>query len=172
VDVLCAFAVGIVGLFIAIFVLAVRRQPGDPALWIQAMSGLSAGGLLVSFLGNTLYHAISECIGGASVGKLVCGLRVVSEDFTPVSFRGALIRSAVFPLDAVFFGLIAYRSMKRSSLAQRVGDHWGGTAVVSRRNFPAAARGPARVLLGLSLSLAAWVVVQVISLVAAVINAA
>ena len=77
-----------------------------------------------------MYQAASEFVGGASVGKLVCGLRVVSEDFTHVSFRGAFIRSCAFLVDGFLFGYIGYRSMNMSSLAQRYGDHWGGTTVV------------------------------------------
>jgi uncharacterized RDD family membrane protein YckC len=161
IDSALGFAVGFVSLIIATIVLMIRREPGNPAAWIQSMGGFTFVGTAVSFLGVVLYHSFSEYVGGATFGKLVCGLRVVSEDFRPVSFRGAAIRSAAFVVDALFFGIVAYRSMARSSLYQRVGDHWGATIVIRTRAFPTAARGAGRVSLGLGLGLSAWVAVQV-----------
>ena len=171
IDIVVAFLLGIVVVIVAFVVLVIRRQPGDPRLWAQHMGGFSLASLAVSLAGNALYHSLSEFVGGASLGKLVCGLRVVSEDFTPVSFRGAFIRSIAFPVDGLFFGYIGYRSMKVSPLAQRNGDHWGNTAVVRLRNFKDSARGPVLVLLGLGMGLAAWVIVQVVFLVAKVATA-
>ena len=172
VDIVVALGVGFVSAIIAIIVLAITRHPGDPVVWAQSMGGFSFTGLLVGFVGSTLYHSLSEYIGGASVGKLLCGVRVVSEEFGPVSFRGTLIRSVAFPIDGLFFGWIGYRSIKRSPLAQRVGDHWGRTTVVRMRAFRSAARGPTRVLLGVFLGLTAWVALQVILFIARVSNTA
>jgi uncharacterized RDD family membrane protein YckC len=166
IDMVLAFAVAIISVIIAMIVLAIKRQPGSPEAWGQAMGEFSLWGAAASILGNVLYHSISESVGGASLGKLVCGLRVVSEDFAPVSFRGAAIRSAAFFVDSMFFGWIGYRSMERSALYQRLGDHWGRTAVVKTGAFRAAGRGPARVLVGLFLGLMTWVTVQVLLFVA------
>jgi uncharacterized RDD family membrane protein YckC len=171
VDIASAVAVGFLAPIVALIVLAIRGEPSEPARWIAIMGELSLMGFIVSYLGSTLCYSISEFIGGVSLGKLVCGLRVVSEDFAPVSFRGALIRSAVLPIDGLFLGLVAYGSMKQSPLAQRLGDSWGGTTVVVKRRFPAASRAPLEVLLGLSLGLGAWVGVRAIWLVVRVTHA-
>jgi uncharacterized RDD family membrane protein YckC len=171
IDTLFLILPGFVATVIALIVLVLRRQPGTPALWARHMGGLSLVGVAISFLGTAVYHALSEFVGGATVGKLVCGLRVVSEDFTPVSFRGTVVRSLAFVVDSFLFGLIGYRSMNASSLAQRYGDHWGKTIVVRIREFREASRGPVLVLLGLFMGLAACVILQVLFLVAKVVAA-
>jgi len=171
IDTAVAFVLGVVAGIIAFIVLAIGRQPGNMRVWAQHMGGFSLVALLGSTLASALYHTASEFVGGASLGKLICGLRVVSEDFTPVSFRGALIRSFAFVVDGFFFGYVGYRRMNVSPLAQRYGDHWGGTTVVSVRNYRQAVRGPVLVLLGLGMGMAAMVIFQAVFIVARVVNA-
>jgi uncharacterized RDD family membrane protein YckC len=172
IDTVVALVLGVVAVIVAVVVLVVRGVPGPPEVWLQSMGGFSLVGIAVSFLGDVLYHSFSEYFGGASLGKLVCGLRVVSEDFGRVSFRGAAVRSAAIVVDGLFFGWVGYRSMQGSSLCQRFGDQWGRTAVVRIRAFGDAARGPGRVLLGLLLGLSAWLTIQVFWLVSNVARAA
>ncbi len=171
IDAAVAFLLGVVAVIMALIVLTIRRQPGGLNVWTQQMGGVSAVGFLVSAFASVLYQAASEFVGGASLGKLVCGLRVVSEDFTPVSFRGAFVRSCAFIVDSLVFGYVGYRSMKASSLAQRFGDRWGGTTVVRVRNYREAARGAVLVLLGLCMGMAALVILQTVFIVARVANA-
>jgi hypothetical protein len=36
----------------------------------------------------------------------------------------------------MFFGIVAYESMKESDLQQRIGDKWGGTVVIRTCDSP------------------------------------
>lgn len=118
------FAVGIAG--------AVLAQSGSISVgWQRRLGALSPGALAMSFLGTILYHAIAESMGGATIGKAICGLRVRREDLSPCGFGGALIRSLAYLVDAFFCGLVAYSTMSNSRWQQRLGDRWGKTVVVN-----------------------------------------
>ena len=161
-----AFAVGVMSVLVAVIILVAGNATGQPEAWLAAINRTSAMSWVVSFAGTIVYHTFCEYVGGATIGKLLCGLRVVSESFGPVSFSGALTRSAAIVVDAFLFGWIGYRAMESSPLAQRHGDRWGATAVVRTRMFPEAARGPGRVALGLGVGLFAWTTVLVCLFVA------
>ena len=112
--------------------------------WQELLGKQSVGGFLLSALGALAYHTIAEGLGGATIGKLVCGLRAIGTDGRPCSIGGAFKRSLAFYVDGLFFGLVAYSAMSKSVLNQRIGDRWGATAVVRARAVPAtAARGAA-----------------------------
>ena len=148
-----------VALIIGGVIIALSGTPGPPEEWVKAMTALSWIGMLASVISGVLYHTLSEYVGGATVGKLACGLRVLSDDFGPVSFLGALTRSAAFAVDGFFFGWLAYRAMDNSPLRQRLGDQWWDTVVVRKHAYPAAARGPVRVSMGVMMGSAAYVTV-------------
>ena len=93
----------------------------------------------------TLYHTFSESIGGASLGKRLLGLEVVSEDLGPATLLQGWKRSLAFLLDGFFFGAIGYNAMKNSPTRQRIGDEWAKTRVVLRRSLPPASRRPTRI---------------------------
>ena len=136
IDQALGIVVSFISIIIATIVVAIRDPTGRPEVWLEAVRGLSLLGMATSFLGNVAYHSISEAMGAASVGKLICGLRVVSEDLSAVSFRSTLIRSAAFLVDGFLFGAVGYRAMERSALRQRLGDRWARTAVVKVRVAP------------------------------------
>jgi len=92
----------------------------------------SAISFIFALAGYILYHAASEYICGTSPGKIIFKLYVKNEDGQPISIGAALIRSCVYFIDAFFFGLVAYGSMKESPLNQRLGDKWAKTVVVER----------------------------------------
>ncbi|HKS21192.1 MAG TPA: RDD family protein [Thermoanaerobaculia bacterium] len=97
----------------------------------------------IGFLVATiLYHAFSESIGGASLGKRLFGLEVVSEDLRPATLLQGWKRSLAFVVDGFFFGLVGYNAMKKSPIRQRIGDGWAKTRVVLRRSLPPALRRP------------------------------
>jgi uncharacterized RDD family membrane protein YckC len=75
-------------------------------------------------------------MSGASLGKLACGLRVVSEESRPIGLSQAFKRSLAFYWDGLFFGLVGYSSMKKSELNQRYGDHWAKTLVIKSSEVP------------------------------------
>ncbi|MCI4674371.1 RDD family protein [Candidatus Mycolicibacterium alkanivorans] len=81
------------------------------------------------------YPAIMEtATRGRSVGKMVMGLRVVSDDGGPERFRQALFRSlAGFVEIWMFFGGPAVICSLASSKGKRIGDLFAGTVVISER---------------------------------------
>lgn len=48
---------------------------------------------------------------------------------TRIRAGGALVRSLAYYIDGFFFGVVAYSTMSKSPLKQRLGDQWGNTAV-------------------------------------------
>jgi uncharacterized RDD family membrane protein YckC len=130
---------------------------------VKKVSELSLGTFGWSFLGTMAYHTLSESIGGASVGKWICGLRVYSADFSPdgtflVGLRrctvgGALVRSLALMIDTLFFASIAYFSMAGSRWQQRLGDKWGHTLVVKAKSTDLPPRSP---IPGMLVGLLAW----------------
>src|SRR5207244_429262 len=105
-------------------------------------------------LATLAYHTASESIGGASIGKALCGLRVLSVDGTPCTVRGAFIRSLAFYVDACCFGIVAYSTMSGTLRKQRLGDRWGDTLVVHVPSLPS--NLPSRVLPGIVTGLFLW----------------
>lgn len=88
------------------------------------------------FIVAILYHWVGVAYGGVSPGKLICRLRVVSEDFSPCNSKKAIARELLFFVDSLFFGLVAYLLMKESLLRQRLGDKLGHTTVLKARDVP------------------------------------
>src|SRR3954469_25411435 len=80
---LAARAVSLPATIAAFLLLTVIGTPGEMTEWAQRMQGLSAAAIILSLLGSTLYATLCEWIAGATLGKLACGLRVVSTDFGP-----------------------------------------------------------------------------------------
>jgi uncharacterized RDD family membrane protein YckC len=151
---LLALIMGFVGGILLAILSAMGRIRED---WVEALGQESSTGLLWSIFGAFLYHSCSEGLGGTTIGKLVCGLNVVQENGRPCTALGAVKRGLVYHADALFFGLVAYNSMKDSALRQRYGDVWGKTVVVKKSVFrPTPARSAWRVLAGLALGSLAW----------------
>ncbi|QNI08944.1 RDD family protein [Mycobacterium kubicae] len=71
---------------------------------------------------------------GRSVGKIVMGLRVVSDDGGPERFRQALFRALASTVEIwMLFGSPAVICSILSPKAKRIGDIFAGTVVVSER---------------------------------------
>lgn len=71
---------------------------------------------------------------GRSVGKIVMGLRVVSDDGGPERFRQALFRALASVVEIwMLFGSPAVISSMISPKAKRLGDIFAGTIVISER---------------------------------------
>jgi uncharacterized RDD family membrane protein YckC len=87
---------------------------------------------LFATVGFILYSSICEAYYGATLGKLILGLFVVDKKGEQISFGSALVRSLLFFIDQMFFGLIGYFVMKDSPLKQRLGDKAAGTVVIKR----------------------------------------
>jgi uncharacterized RDD family membrane protein YckC len=71
---------------------------------------------------------------GRTVGKLVMGLRVVSDDGSPERFRQALFRALASVIEIwMLFGSPAVICSMLSAKAKRIGDVFAGTVVISER---------------------------------------
>jgi uncharacterized RDD family membrane protein YckC len=71
---------------------------------------------------------------GRSIGKIVMGLRVVSDDGGPERFRQALFRALASIVEIwMMFGSPAVICSMLSPKAKRIGDIFAGTVVVSER---------------------------------------
>jgi uncharacterized RDD family membrane protein YckC len=127
---------GLTGFFCGILLVVLERAGQVAAGWQEQVAGITLSGFVLGILGDVMYHTLTEGIYGASVGKLVCGLRVVRVDGKPCDLMGATIRNWAYLLDSFFFGLIGYQSMKKSALRQRYGDVWAKTVVVRTKDLP------------------------------------
>lgn len=80
---------------------------------------------------------------GRSLGKVICGLRVVREDGGPIRFRHALVRGAMGAIEIVMtMGVVAAIASLVSARGRRVGDVFAGTLVIRERT-PVAETGTA-----------------------------
>jgi uncharacterized RDD family membrane protein YckC len=107
---------------------------------LAAVSSLDAAALaavrvalfLLVLVGASI--AVETISHGRSVGKLVCGLRVVREDGGPIRFRHALVRGALGLIEIqLFFGVVACAASLISARGRRLGDVFAGTLVVRER---------------------------------------
>ncbi len=67
---------------------------------------------LLALAGELLYFALCEWLAGATPGKLLLHLRVVTAGRTRCTLGGALSRGLVRYFDGILFGLVAYRAMR------------------------------------------------------------
>ncbi|GAA3943970.1 RDD family protein [Streptomyces gulbargensis] len=103
-----------------------------------AVTALSIAAFLLVLVGAPI--ALETLTHGRSLGKLVCGLRVVRDDGGPIRFRHALVRGAMGAVEILMtFGVIACVASLVSERGRRLGDVFAGTLVV-RERLPAAAR--------------------------------
>jgi uncharacterized RDD family membrane protein YckC len=78
--------------------------------------------------------AIETLSRGRSVGKMVCGLRVVREDGGPIRFRHALVRGTLGVVEIqLTSGVIACIASLVSARGRRLGDVFAGTLVIRER---------------------------------------
>lgn len=122
--------------------LSIGLLTAAASLDAAAMAAVQVGLFLLVLVGGPI--AVETLSRGRSVGKLVCGLRVVQEDGGPVRFRHALVRGAMGLVEIqLCVGVIACIASLVSARGRRIGDVFAGTLVV-RERVPTA-RGAARV---------------------------
>lgn len=119
--------------------------------WEERMGHIGAGGFVVSLVTHLLYFSFAQGLGGTTVGKAICGLRVVTVEGNPCTFLKALGRSAAFYIDGLFFGLVGWSAMSQSPMRQRYGDRWAGTVCVRARSIVGKNTGNAPLGIGLGL---------------------
>jgi uncharacterized RDD family membrane protein YckC len=155
-----ALITGVVGGFVVGIARALQHQPVRPA--VAAMSGWT---LALSLMAAFAFHALAEGIHGSTPGKMMLGLTVLDSAGGFCKPGAALGRELAFYVDALFFGIIAYTSMKESGLRQRLGDKWARTVVVHRRSLqPAQRRSTGRFVAALAASCLAYSALALASL--------
>jgi len=103
---------------------------GSQAPWLQIyLVPITAA---VGFLLPAFYILIGWARYGKTLGKKVCGLRIVRENGAPLGFGGALIRMLGYMLSSLIFGIgflmVAFTDRKRG-----LHDMVAGTVVVRER---------------------------------------
>ncbi|MEZ0349805.1 RDD family protein [Mycobacterium sp. pR1184] len=109
-------------------------------LWAATLTqfdGALSGAILIIFTVLVMVGypmAFETATRGRSVGKIIMGLRVVSDDGGPERFRQALFRALASVVEIwMLAGSPAVICSIFSSKAKRVGDIFAGTVVVSER---------------------------------------
>jgi uncharacterized RDD family membrane protein YckC len=106
---------------------------GQPAThFTTKLSGIEVPAGICALAGYIAYHTACESLHGATLGKLIMKLHVCQDDGSPCKLGPALIRSAAYYIDSLFFGLVAAGSMRSTPLQQRYGDKWAHTVVIER----------------------------------------
>jgi uncharacterized RDD family membrane protein YckC len=161
-----AVIAGIIGGIALVVMQELGRAPEN---WADLLQGKNFWTYFYGILGTVLYHWFAEGIGGTSLGKLCLGLRVVHFDGRSCEFFPAFKRSLAYFMDALFFGLIAWESMKKSILRQRYGDVWANTVVVKKTLFSPTPKPPVwKIILGNFLGAALWGAAHIASMFATV----
>jgi len=92
----------------------------------------SAIGIISAVIGIA-YYIIMEATQGATVGKMVLGLRVVRADGAPISWNESVIRNLLRIVDGLFIYLIGAILVWNSPTRQRLGDRVAKTVVIRSR---------------------------------------
>lgn len=144
------------GLMMGIMVgISAAATGGDVQAIVRKLEGASPLDYVVGIAGFVAYHTILEGLHGSSLGKLLLGQVVVTDNLRPCGVGAAFIRSLAYFVDALFFGAVGYLEMKKTRLEKRHGDNWAHTFVARRIQVPIGAlRGTGRFVLVLFLALA------------------
>lgn len=95
--------------------------------WIGAIVALQFAALPALLL----YQSAFEGYYGMTVGKYLRGIVVVQADGSPITWRAAVVRNVLRPIDSLpVFYLVGIVAAYATDDHQRVGDVAGGTVVV------------------------------------------
>ena len=95
------------------------------------LTGIPALVAMLAYLGVGFGYFIGlEARYGRTLGKRLLGLRVVSEDGTPITMGASVVRNVVRIVDGLFLYAVGAVAMLVSGKNQRLGDHVADTVVV------------------------------------------
>ena len=153
IDTVVLFGILIAVLMVYVFVLAGQGKidPNDPAA-AQALSQeisrqLGDSNLLANvivFGSLFLYYVVLEALFAASIGKLVCRMRVTALDGSRPTGGAIVLRNLIRVPEAVFLYIPSGISCAASPRRQRLGDHAARTVVMRRTTLAGAAQGAPR----------------------------
>jgi uncharacterized RDD family membrane protein YckC len=78
------------------------------------------------------HYVVCEAMAGATLGKLLVGIRVVGDDGGPLTLEAAIIRNLLRLIDGLFFYLVGAIVALTSPRGQRLGDRAAHMLVVRR----------------------------------------
>lgn len=81
-------------------------------------------------LGSFLYHSLLEGTWGKTIGKKICGIIVLKEDFKKCTLGIAFLRNLMRIVDSFFYYLVGIIAITGTLKWQRLGDLVAGTVVV------------------------------------------
>lgn len=93
---------------------------------------LNGGPAFLFFIIALAYYVVMEAQQGATVGKLVLGLRVVKEDGGAMDWQASIVRNLLRIVDGLFFYLVGAILVWTSDKKQRLGDRLANTVVVKK----------------------------------------
>jgi uncharacterized RDD family membrane protein YckC len=148
----CAIdAIVYVAVYVGVFIAAAWAL--DQLLFIDELLARTAIILLTVLTLVLVPCTIEVLTRGRSLGKLVCGLRIVRDDGGAIAFRHAFLRALLWQFEvlatgggvAAFVGLLSPQS-------KRLGDYLAGTVAVNER-----AAIPRSALIGVPQHLVPWI---------------
>ena len=92
--------------------------------------GLIFFSMAVMVLGNFIYHSLLEGLWGKTIGKKICGIVVLKDDFTQCTLGSGFLRNLMRIVDSFFYYLVAVVAVAGTMKWQRLGDLVAGTIVV------------------------------------------
>ena len=99
---------------------------GNPLKFV----GLILYSVMVMVLGSFLYHSLLEGLWGKTIGKKICGIVVLKDDFTKCTVGRGFLRNVMRIVDGFFYYLVAAVAIAGTLKWQRLGDIVAGTVVV------------------------------------------
>jgi uncharacterized RDD family membrane protein YckC len=120
-------------LYLIVFVGVAVVSGNAQASGGSASASLSGAPALIIDLLFFLYYIVLEAVLGATLGKLLLGLRVVNVDGSRIGWGASIIRNLLRIIDALpFFYLLGAIRIWTSPQRQRLGDRVAKTVVVRR----------------------------------------
>lgn len=116
-------------IFLAAYILKGLTPPLNPLRIILQV--LLAMGYFA--IGSFLYHSLLEGIYGKTIGKKLCGILVLKDDFSRCTLPAGFLRNLMRIVDGMFYYLVAVVTITGTLKWQRLGDIVGGTIVVRDR---------------------------------------
>jgi uncharacterized RDD family membrane protein YckC len=120
--------------------VGIRVLAGFVVLMVVAIGGFALPGLsmglflLFLFFAEWGYFVVCEgFFNGKTLGKHICGLRVIHERGYPLTFWAAMLRNLIRAADALPLYGVGFVAMLTSRKLQRFGDLVAGTVVITER---------------------------------------
>lgn len=118
------------GIVVALFLPGMDDLTGNPIKFMLTVFSATA----LFFVGGFFYHSLLEGVYGQTLGKKICGIRVLKADFSPCGLSAGFLRNLLRIADAFFYYLVAVISLAGTFKWQRIGDIVADTVVVKENS--------------------------------------